>query len=71
MIPAEPSGRRALRRKDIPEFLNWVYEQAVNGEVENPDRTPNKAREHLRTTLNWAWEQELIDALPRFHVPRD
>jgi hypothetical protein len=60
-----------LRRKDLPEFLIWVYEQAVNGEVENPGRTPNKAREHLRATLNWAWEQELIDAPPRFHVPWD
>jgi hypothetical protein len=39
-----------LRRKDIREFLDWVYEQAVKGEGENPGRTANKAREHLRDT---------------------
>ena len=38
---------------------------------ENPGRTANKAREHLRAILYWAWEQELIDAPPRFPAPRD
>ena len=37
----------------------------------NPGRTTNKAREHLRAILYWAWEQELIDAPPRFPTPRD
>jgi hypothetical protein len=55
-----------LRRKDIREFLDWVYEQAVKDEGANPGRTANKAREHLRAILSWAWEQELIDAPPRF-----
>jgi hypothetical protein len=58
-----------LRRKDIREFLDWVYDQAVKGEGENPGRTANKAREHLRAVLYWAWEQELIDTLPRFPRP--
>ena len=60
-----------LQRKDIREFLDWVYEQAVTDEGENPGRTANKAREHLRAVLYWAWEQELIDAPPRFPGPRD
>jgi hypothetical protein len=60
-----------LRRKDIREFLDRVYEQAVTDEGENPGRTANKAREHIRAVLYWAWEQELIDTLPRFPAPRD
>ena len=35
-----------LRRKDIREFLDWVYERAVTNEGTNPGRTANKAREH-------------------------
>ncbi len=58
-----------LQRKDIREFLDWVYEQAVTDEGTNPGRTANKAREHLRAVLSWAWEQELIDAPPRFPGP--
>ena len=60
-----------LRRKDIREFVDWVYDQAVKGEGENPGRTANKAREHLRAVVYWACEQELIDTLPRFPAPRD
>ena len=60
-----------LRRKDLREFLERVYEQAVKDDGENPGRTANKAREHLRAILYWAWEQELIDAPPRFPGPRD
>ena len=55
-----------LRRKDVREFLDWVHEQAVNDKGTNPGRTANKAREHLRAVLSWAWEQELIEAPPRF-----
>src|SRR5262245_41244028 len=60
-----------LRRKDIREFLDWVYERAVNDKGMIPGRTTNKGREHLRAILYWAWEQELIDAPPRFPTPRD
>jgi hypothetical protein len=59
-----------LRRKDIREFLDWVYEIAVAREGTNPGRTANKAREHLRAVISWAWEQELIDVPPRFPKPR-
>ena len=55
-----------LRRKDIGEFLGWVYEQAVTDKGENPGRTAKKAREHLLAILYWAWEQEIIGAQPRF-----
>ena len=55
-----------LLRKDIREFLDCVYDQAVKLEGENPGRTANKAREHLRAILYCVWEQELIDTLPRF-----
>ena len=60
-----------LRRKDVREFLDWVYERAVAEAGTNPGRTANKAREYLRAVLSWAWEQELIDAPPRFPGPRD
>src|SRR5712691_6103420 len=59
-----------LRRKDIREFLDWVYELAVTHEGANPGRTANKARENLRAVISWAWEQELIDSPPRFPKPR-
>jgi hypothetical protein len=60
----------ALQRKDVRAFLDWVYERAVADQGTNPGRTVNKAREHLRAVLSWAWEQELIDAPPRFPRPR-
>jgi hypothetical protein len=57
--------------KDVREFLDWVYEHAIAEEGTNPGRTSNKAREHLRAVLSWAWEQELIDTPPRFPTPRE
>jgi len=36
----------------------------------NPGRTANKAREHVRAVVSWAWEQDLIDSLPRFPKPQ-
>jgi hypothetical protein len=45
-----------LRRKDIREFLDWVYEWAIQDKGTNPGRTANTAREHLRAILYWAWE---------------
>ena len=59
-----------LQRKDVREFLDWVYQQAVEHEGTNPGRTANKAREHLRAVMSWAWEQELIESPPRFPRPR-
>lgn len=59
-----------LLRRHVREFLDWVYERAVADQGTNPGRTANKAREHLRAVLSWAWQQELIDAPPRFPQPR-
>jgi len=59
-----------LGRREIREFLDWVYERAVEQEGTNPGRTSNKAREHLRAVISWAWEQDLIEAPPRFPKPR-
>jgi integrase len=59
-----------LGRKEIREFQDWVYEHAVADEGTNPGRTANKAREHLRAVISWAWEQDLIEAPPRFPKPR-
>ncbi len=64
-VPIEKLGR-----KEIREFLDWVYEQAVADGGTNPGRTANKAREHLRAVISWAWEQDLIDSPPRFPKPR-
>ena len=59
-----------LGRKEIREFLDWVYERAVTDQGTNPGRTTNKAREHVRAVLGWAWEQDLVETLPRFPKPR-
>ena len=45
----------SLGRKEIREFLDWVYERAVMHEGTNPGRTANKARENLRAIMAWAW----------------
>jgi len=58
-----------LRRKEIREFLNWVYDHAVMESGLNPGRTANKARAHLRAVIHWAWEQERIDTPPEFPKP--
>ena len=59
-----------MQRKDLRNFLDWVYQRAVEDQGTNPGRTANKAREHLRAVFSWAWEQELIDSPPRFPKPR-
>lgn len=59
-----------LTRRDIREFLDWVHEDAVVRVGTNPGRTANKAREHLRAVMSWAWEQDLVETLPRFPKPR-
>jgi hypothetical protein len=61
----------ALQHKEIREFLDWVHERALAEDGTNPGRTANKAREHLRAVLSGAWEQELIEAPPRFPGPRE
>ncbi len=57
-------------RKEVREFLDWVFERAVLDQGTNPGRTTNKAREHLRAVIAWAWEQDLIESLPRFPQAR-
>lgn len=61
-------GRRsaidALQPKEIREFLDWVHARALTEHGTNPGRTANKAREHLRAVICWAWEQDVIEALP-------
>ncbi|MBL8825999.1 MAG: hypothetical protein JNM18_03380, partial [Planctomycetaceae bacterium] len=64
-VPLEQLGR-----KEIREFLDWVYDRAVAEQGTNPGRTANKAREHLRAIISWAWEQDLIESPPRFPKPR-
>jgi len=64
-VPIEEIGR-----KEVREFLDWVYERAVSDEDTSPGRTSNKARDHLRAIVGWAWEQDLIDSFPRFPRPK-
>jgi hypothetical protein len=45
-----------LGRKEIREFLDWVYEDASARQGGNPGRTANKVRSHLRVVMSWAWE---------------
>ena len=56
-VPIEQLGRREVR-----EFLDWVHEHAISDEGTNPGRTANKARDHIRAIIAWAWEQDLIDS---------
>jgi integrase len=55
-----------LTRKEIRDFLDWVYEDAAARQGSNPGRTANKVRSHLRAVMSWSWEQDLVDVLPRF-----
>ena len=59
-----------LRRQNIRDFLDWVYERAVEQEGTNPGRTANKARENLRAIMSWSWEQDILETLPRFPKPK-
>ncbi len=59
-----------LCRSSIRDFLDWVYDHAVEQGGENPERTSNKARDHVRAVAAWAWENDIIEALPRFPKPR-
>jgi integrase len=59
-----------LSRREIRDFLDWVHERAVQKEGTNPGRTANKAREHLRAIMSWAWERDMVEVLPRFPKPR-
>ena len=59
-----------LTRRDVREFLDWVYQRAVDKKGTNPGRTANKCRDHLRAVLCWALEQDLIVSLPQFPKPR-
>lgn len=60
-----------LSRKKIRDFLDWVYQQTVAAKGTNPGRTTNKARAHLRAIVAWAWDQDLIDSLPRLPSQRN
>ncbi len=60
-IPVEKLGRKEIRA-----FLDWVYEDAAGRDGGNPGRTANKVRSHLRAVMAWAWEQDMVDVLPRF-----
>ena len=64
-VPLEELGR-----KEVREFLDWVYERAVEQGGTNPGRTSNKSRDHLKAIISWAWEQDLIESLPRFPKPK-
>ncbi len=59
-----------LSRSSIRDFLDWVYDDAVEQGGENPERTSNKARDHVRAVAAWAWENDIIESLPRFPKPR-
>lgn len=61
-----------LGRKEVREFLDWVYVDAAAQEGRNPGRTAHKVRSHLPAVMSWAWEQDLVDSLPRFpkHKPQ-
>ncbi len=64
------SPNREPRAQGDPRFLGLGLRACGWQEGTNPGRTANKAREHLRAVVAWAWEQDLIGSLPRFPKPR-
>lgn len=60
-----------LGRKEIRDFLDWVHSRAVAEDDSNTGRTANKSRAHLRAIMAWAWDQDLLDSLPRFPKPKE
>jgi len=52
-VPIEKLGR-----KEIRDFLDWVYEHAVRQEGTNPGRTANKARPEQRTLIGFGMVRE-------------
>ena len=58
-----------LGRKDIREFLDWVYEQAVAREGKNPGRTANKAREQLCAVMTRRKSKTLSIRFRNFRKP--
>ena len=61
----------SLSRHDLREFIEWVHYQAVQNAGTNLGRTANKVRENLKAVLTWAWEQDLIESIPRLPKPRN
>ena len=61
-----PIPLEELDRREIRDFLDWVYQLAVEQNGRNPGRTANKSRQYLRAVMAWAWEHDLIETLPRF-----
>ncbi len=59
-----------LNRRPIREFLDWLYQRAIAEKGNNPGRTTNNARDHLRAVISWAWEQDLMESTPRFPKPK-
>ena len=43
-----------------------MYENSTIRAGSNPRRTANEVRSHLRAVLSWAWEQDMVDAFPKF-----
>lgn len=59
-----------IERRHVRGFLDWVHDRAKDDGGTNAGRTANKARETLRAILSWAWEQDLVENLPRFPKPK-
>lgn len=57
---------RATWTEEIRDFLDWVHANSAVRRARNPGRTSNKVRSHLRAVMSWAWEQDIVEALPRF-----
>lgn len=68
-ISSERGGGVSIEKlgpKEVRSFLDWVYNDAVSRDGTNPGRATKKAGQHLRGVLAWAWDPDVIDALPRF-----
>lgn len=63
-------GVDQIGRVHLRDYLDWVHEKAAADGGANAGRTANKARENLRAVLSWAWEQDLLEKLPRFPKPK-
>lgn len=66
-----PMVAQAVTAEDLADFLGWVHESAESAEDDNPGRTHNKVREHLRAVFRWLMDEGRLEALVRFPARRE
>jgi len=61
----------SLTAGDLRDWLAWCFDEARSAGDANPENTFNKRRREMHAVLKWLFEEERIEALPRFPKPKD